>query len=133
MNQVENLKIALYNFLKSYSNLEKFYIGKTANYDERERVHKDDEGYNFMWKVAEGDSDAINSAEKLLISYFTKLMPSKIANKNEGGGGNEKANILYLCVKAKINNVDELFDDTMPIEGIDNPFNLTVNDGKCNK
>lgn len=49
--------------------IERFYIGKTADVNERECKHSNN-GYANFSEIAKGAPDAINKAEKELISYF---------------------------------------------------------------
>ena len=76
--------------------IKNFYIGKTDDVNDRECEHINN-GYTNFSIIAKGTSKIINKAEKELISYFqTSHLISKLANINNGGGGNAEADNLYI-------------------------------------
>ncbi|WP_455106274.1 hypothetical protein [Prevotella pallens] len=102
--------------------IKKFYIGKTENVNDRECEHINN-GYTNFSVIAKGTSNIINNAEKELISYFqTSRLKSKLANINNGGGGNTKANTLYIVfVRCNVKDISEVDGSLMPS---DYPINI---------
>lgn len=96
--------------------IKKFYIGKTENVNDRECEHINN-GYTNFSVIAKGTSNIINNAEKELISYFqTSRLKSKLANINNGGGGNTKANTLYIVfVRCNVEDISEVDGSLMPL------------------
>lgn len=95
--------------------IELFYIGKTADVNERECEHSNN-GYTNFSEIAKGVPDEINKAEKELVSYFLEsLLKSKFDNENNGGGGNPEADTLYIVfVRKNIQDSDEIGGSLMP-------------------
>ena len=89
--------------------LSSFYIGKTRDIELRHLQHQD-EGYHESVEIAHSDSaNKINDAERYLIEKFKQEQISVVFdNENQGGGGNPKANKLYLSLRFQINSIDEL-------------------------
>ena len=102
--------------------IKKFYIGKTDNVNDRECEHINN-GYTNFSIIATGTPDIINNAEIALISYFqTSPLKSKLANINNGGGGNTKANTLYIVfVRCNVKDISEVDGSLMPS---DYPINI---------
>lgn len=100
--------------------IKSFYIGKTANVNDRE-CEQMNRGYSNFSELAKGKSEDINEAEKELISYFSKsVFASKFNNKNQGGGGNPSADTLYaVFITQNIQDISELngslFSNRYPI------------------
>lgn len=95
--------------------IELFYIGKTADVNERECEHSNN-GYTNFSEIAKGVPDAINKAEKELVSHFLESpLKSKFDNENNGGGGNSEADTLYIVfVRKNIQDSDEIGGSLMP-------------------
>ena len=95
--------------------IKKFYIGKTDNVNDRECEHINN-GYTNFSIIAKGASNIINNAEKELISYFqTSPLKSKLANINNGGGGNAEADTLYIVfVRCNVEDISEVDGSLMP-------------------
>lgn len=95
--------------------IERFYIGKTADVNERECEHSNN-GYANFSEIAKGTPAVINNAEKELISYFLESpLKSKFDNDNNGGGGNSEAVILYIVfVRKNIQDPNEPDGSLMP-------------------
>ena len=118
----------LYSIIKDFivnlskkSCLSAFYIGKSEDVDTREYQHCA-EGFERTIEIAHSFSaDKINEAEKYLISLFEeeKELPVTFDNKRGGGGGNPKANKLYVALHFKPKNVDELYDDDLKFDSIE--------------
>lgn len=102
--------------------IKNFYIGKTDNVNDRECEHINN-GYTNFSIIAKGTSKIINKAEKELISYFrTSRLKSKLANINNGGGGNTKANTLYIVfVRCNVEDISEVDGSLM---SPDYPINI---------
>ena len=96
--------------------IKNFYIGKTDNVNDQECEHINN-GYTNFSIIAKGTSKIINKAEKELISYFrTSRLKSKLANINNGGGGNTKANTLYIVfVRCNVEDISEVDGSLMPL------------------
>lgn len=95
--------------------VERFYIGETADVNERE-CEQSNKGYANFSEIAKGVPDEINKAEKELISYFLESsLKSKCGNKNNGGGGNSEADTLYIVfVRKNIQDPNEPDGSLMP-------------------
>lgn len=95
--------------------IKKFYIGKTDNVNDRECEHINN-GYTNFSIIATGTPDIINNAEIALISYFqTSPLKSKLANINNGGGGNTEADSLYIVfVRCNVEDISEVDGSLMP-------------------
>jgi hypothetical protein len=91
--------------------LSSFYIGKAKDVDLRHLQHQD-EGYYQSVEIAHSDSaEIIDKAERYLIERFkNEQMPIAFDNINEGGGGNTKADKLYVSLRFTIKSIDELED-----------------------
>lgn len=102
--------------------IKNFYIGKTDNVNDRECEHINN-GYTNFSIIATGTPDIINNAEIALISYFqTSHLKSKLANTNNGGGGNTKADTLYIVfVRCNVEDISEVNGSLMPS---DYPINI---------
>lgn len=102
--------------------IKNFYIGKTDNVNDQECEHINN-GYTNFSIIAKGTSKIINKAEKELISYFrTSRLKSKLANINNGGGGNTKANTLYIVfVRCNVEDISEVDGSLM---SPDYPINI---------
>lgn len=122
-------------------NYKEFYVGKTSDFsrrwDEHHNESKFSDGnlpdaryFNEMYKLAEGEPETINQLEKDVIKYFNGN--PKMFNKNEGGGGNPNANVLYVLFHMEFvgdenNAIQSIGNDDSPIaEGF--PLNLTESD-----
>ncbi len=94
--------------------IKKFYIGKTENVNDQECEHINNGYTNFS---------IINNAEIALISYFqTSHLKSKLANTKNGGGGNTKADTLYIVfVRCNVEDISEVNGSLMPS---DYPINI---------
>lgn len=113
--QIELLKSEIDSFLTKHKKYNSFIIGKTENlYKRREDYYES--GYQFVWEIAIGESQIITKTEKDLIKYFTtkSTHKDKCLNKQEGGGSNN-ATILYIAIKAKNLDINDLHDETLPI------------------
>lgn len=99
----------------SSNTIKQFYIGKTADVNERECEHSNN-GYANFSEIAKGVPDEINKAEKELISYFLESsLKSKCGNENNGGGGNSEADTLYIVfVRKNIQDPNEPDGSLMP-------------------
>lgn len=95
--------------------IDRFYIGKTADVNDRECEHSNN-GYANFSEIAKGVPDAINKAEKELVSHFLESpLKSKFDNENNGGGGNPKADTLYIVfVRKNIQDPNEPNGSLMP-------------------
>lgn len=94
--------------------VERFYIGKTADVNERECKHSNN-GYANFSEIATGAPDAINNAEKELISYFlSSALNSKCDNKNNGGGNSEADTLYIVFVRNNIKDISEVDGSLMP-------------------
>ena len=102
--------------------IKNFYIGKTDNVNDQECEHINN-GYTNFSIIAKGTSKIINKAEKELISYCrTSRLKSKLANINNGGGGNTKANTLYIVfVRCNVEDISEVDGSLM---SPDYPINI---------
>ena len=91
--------------------LSSFYIGKAEDVDLRHLQHQD-KGYHQSVEIAHSDSaEIIDMAERYLIEKFkNKQMPIAFDNINEGGGGNTKADKLYISLRFNVETIDELED-----------------------
>ena len=96
--------------------IKNFYIGKTDNVNDRECEHINN-GYTNFSIIAKGASDIINYTETALISYFrTSPLKSKLVNINNGGGGNTKADSLYIVfVRCNVEDISEVDGSLMPL------------------
>ena len=124
MASLEQLFIKTKDFiLATFNNrcLSSFYIGKTDNIEQRELEHKK-EGYWCTIEIAYSSSySTINMAECFLISKFKKEkdFPVKLENVNDGGGGNPNANKLYVALKFKPKDINDLDDDDLNFESME--------------
>ena len=100
-----------------------FTIGKTENPSERECDYQN-ENYTHFCEICYGSPEDINQGEKDLIEYFDEhtTLKDKKANERGGGGGNPKANVLYIAIRNKENNIDSIDGNILP-QGY--PINLT--------
>lgn len=92
--------------------LSSFYIGKADDINER-RIKHQKEGYQETVEIAHSDRpENIDGAERYLIEKIRQeKMPVILENINNGGGGNPKANKLYVSLHFDMKNIDELGDD----------------------
>lgn len=104
-----------------------FYIGQTNDFEKRAEEHRNNEGYNYVWSIAEGSPRAINQAEIDLINFFRENQVIHLDNRIDGGAGND-SNTIYVAVRATINEVGDLYDDLVPIDGLENIIIPDVND-----
>ncbi len=111
------------------SRFSSFYIGQTNDFERRAEEHRNNEGYNYVWSIAEGSPSAINQAEIDLIKFFRENQNQVIPldNKINGGAGND-SNTIYVAVKATINEVGDLYDGLVSINGLENIKIPEVND-----
>lgn len=95
--------------------IDRFYIGKTADVNDRECEHSNN-GYTNFSEIAKGVPDAINKAEKELVSHFLKSpLKSTFDNENNGGRGNPEADTLYIVfVRKNIQDPNEPNGSLMP-------------------
>ena len=91
--------------------LSSFYIGKAKDVEERQLKHAG-EGYFCSIEIAKSSSfNKIDDAEKYLIAQFKKeIMPITFDNENNGGGGNPKADRLYVSLRFNMAFADDLDD-----------------------
>ena len=116
--------------LKFRTDLIEFKIGKTDDIEDRKFGYKK-EGYPYIWEIGYGTSDVITEAEKILIRYFRDESPYKDRCKNEQeGGGNPKANKLYLAAKPDKLDFDNLLDDYVNIGSL--PIDIEEDTGNIN-
>ena len=96
--------------------IKNFYIGKTDDVNDRECEHINN-GYTNFSIIATGNPDIINDAEIALISYFrTSPLKSKLANINNGGGGNTEADTLYIVfVRCNVEDISEVDGSLIPL------------------
>ena len=109
------------------SRFSSFYIGQTNDFERRAEEHRNKEGYNYVWSIAEGSPSAINQAEIDLINFFRKNQVIPLDNKIDGGAGND-SNTIYVAVRATINEVGDLYDGLVSINGLENIKIPEVND-----
>lgn len=103
--------------LKFRTDFIEFKIGKTDDLEERKAQYQS-EKYYYLWEIGYGTPNDVNMAEKAIIKYFRDKSPYKerCKNENDGGGGNPKADKLYLAVKPEKYEFEDLFDDSFEIE-----------------
>lgn len=84
---------------------------KAKDVEERQLKHAG-EGYFYSIELARSSSpEKIDDAEKYLIVQFKKeTMPITFDNDNNGGGGNPKADRLYVSLRFNIVSADDLDD-----------------------
>ena len=114
MEKYEELFVKTKEFVMNLSKstcLASFYIGKAEDVDERQLKHQG-EGYFHSVEIAHSDdANVIDEAERYLIDRFKKEeMPVFFDNINDGGGGNPKADNLYVSLRLCIKTIDELED-----------------------
>lgn len=105
---IQELRTQIEAFLADYPDVEKFKIGKTANWEDRENDYQE-QGYNKVLRLSTDKAEKISETETTLNSYFR--FESKYRNKcdNErNGGGSPDATILYIALKMKDINVQHL-------------------------
>lgn len=107
MDTIQLLENDIKSLLNRYPNLVKFYIGKTSDYSRRYEEHAD-EGYKYLFPIAEGNAKVICEVEKLLLEIF-KNYPQN--DNRRIGGGDQNADKLYLAINAPIKYLDDLHDD----------------------
>lgn len=108
--------------LKFRTDFIEFKIGKAEDIEERKFGYTN-EGYQYIWEIGYGTPDVITEAEKILIRYFRDESPYKDRCKNmQEGGGNPKANKLYLAAKPDKLVYDNLLDDYVDIGSL--PINI---------
>ena len=91
--------------------LSSFYIGKAKDVDLRHLQHLDDGYYKSVEIAYSNSAEIIDKAERYLIDEFKKeQLPIIFDNINEGGGGNTKADKLYVSLRFTIKSIDELDD-----------------------
>ena len=107
MNNIENLKREIETELCSVQHdhstvLDRFYIGKTGNIEYARERHER-EGYTYTVQIGESASPSeISNLECLLINYFRSASPYRNLCMNDRvGGGNDKADKLYLSVSQR--------------------------------
>ena len=81
-----------------------------------------DNEYNKIIPIANANSETICKAEDYFIKTVTESLKGKsnVVSKNKGSGGNNKANMIYVCLDFSPKTIDELDDDNL----FDKPFTL---------
>lgn len=95
--------------------LTEFTIGKTEKPNDRECFYQN-KFYTHFCEICKGTPEIINHYEKELIEYFEKhsTLKEKQANERDGGGGNPNADILYVAIKNKENDINEIDGNILP-------------------
>lgn len=114
MEKIEELYEKTKEFVLELSKrtcLSSFYIGKSQDVELRQLQHQD-EGYFHSVEIAHSDSaEIIDKAERHLIERFKNVqMPITFDNIYKGGGGNTKADKIYVSLRFTIKSIDELED-----------------------
>ncbi|MBO5834813.1 MAG: GIY-YIG nuclease family protein [Bacteroidales bacterium] len=80
----------------------KFKIGKTNDYQRRQKEHELD-GYTHFQVIAESTSlEDINELEQVLIKFSTAFYKDNIENERNGKGGNiSNSNNYYIYLISK--------------------------------
>lgn len=108
---ISELCTKLENILLSCSCLDGFYVGETDNLDETEERHKL-EGFHSTILLAIGLHSIVTYAEEYMIFYFKKSsLKEKFQNKGDYSVGSKTANKIYVSIKIKPSQIEELDDD----------------------
>ena len=110
MNDLELIKSSI-NDRINWEKCQKFYIGKTNDFERRNSEHER-EGYNLIWQLAKGTPTNVRKVEDSLLQQY-KNHPKSL-NKNSGSAGDSNAKILYLACQCDL-ELYELQDDILPI------------------
>lgn len=104
------------NLLDLGERLIEFTIGKTDNPNDRECDYQN-KCYTHFCEICQGPPAIINQGEKFLIDYFANhaTLKEKMGNERSGGAGNPKADILYVAIRNKESNIDDLDGSILPI------------------
>lgn len=117
------LRTKIEEFLNDHTDVEKFKIGKTGNWDEREDDYQED-GYHKVIKLCSGEAKEISDAEITLTKYFRKDSTHKDKCDNQrDGGGSSNATILYIALKMNDISIEHLSE----FEIYDQYFSYTNN------
>ena len=92
-----------------------FTIGKTGNPNDRECYYQN-KGYTHFCEICYGAHEQINQGEKCLIAYFGKhtTLKEKISNERSGGGGAPDADTLYIAIRNRERNIDDIDGNILP-------------------
>lgn len=117
---IKELAQKLKEKLLCITNLNAVYIGKTQDMDNNQYRHGNQ--YDKITHIATGTPKTICKAEDYLIKTLTESFKSniKVDNINKGSGGNNKANMIYVCLDFSPKSINELDDDDL----FDKPFIL---------
>ena len=93
-----------------------FTIGKTGNPNDRECDYQN-MSYTHFCEICKGTPCEINQGEKHLIDFFERhpSLKDKKANERDGGGGNPNANVLYIAIKNKEYDINDIDGNILPI------------------
>ena len=92
-----------------------FNIGKTGNSNNREYDYQN-KGYTHFCEICYGTPELINQGEKYLIAYFSEhaSLKEKMANERGGGGGASDADLLYIAIRNRESNIDDIDGNILP-------------------